>query len=502
MVSQYKIPGVYVRERNAFPNSVVEVPTAVPVFIGYTEIAERHTESLVRVPTRVTSLIEYTALFGERPKTKVAAAPPPAGGAGPEFSFADNTRYLLRHAIESFYANGGGACWIVSVGLHGAPIVPGDLTDALELLVNEPEPTIVVIPDAMLVGPAEWSPIAQGALLHCSGMRSRIALLDVPYSETGIAVFREGVGGQTASGFGVAYYPWVVTSLFESSDLKLELADQSLRELLADAVANDTRRPQRPRPTDPPISNGAAAALEARIQLVEDLVGNLRNDAASSDDQKGYHQQALAISPDYAALWDRVRRFLNTMPPSGAMAGVFANIDRTQGVWRAPANVGIVGVVAPERALSEFELEDLNMPLDGIAINAIRTFLGRGVKVWGARTIDGNSQDWRYLSVRRTIIMLEQSIKIAAESYVFAPNNAATWVTVRNMIRNFLDNQWKAGALVGATPDEAYSVDVGLGSTMTGIDILDGLMKVVVKVAIVRPAEFIELLFQQKMQTS
>ena len=98
--------------------------------------------------------------------------------------------------------------------------------------------------------------------------------------------------------------------------------------------------------------------------------------------------------------------------------------------------------------------------------------------------------------------MLEQSVKNAAQAYVFAPNNAATWTTVSNTIGNFLTNKWKEGALVGATPAEAFSVDVGLGSTMTANDILDGYMLVTVKVALVRPAEFIVITFQQKMQTS
>ncbi|MEM9605322.1 MAG: phage tail sheath C-terminal domain-containing protein, partial [Pseudomonadota bacterium] len=143
-----------------------------------------------------------------------------------------------------------------------------------------------------------------------------------------------------------------------------------------------------------------------------------------------------------------------------------------------------------------------NVPLGGKAVNAIRSFSGRGVLVWGARTLDGNSQDWRYINVRRTLIMLEQSIRAATEPFVFAPNTSSTWVTVRTMIENFLHNQWKAGALSGATPNEAYRVEAGLGSTMTGNDILDGYMRVSVQVAVVRPAEFIVITFQQRMQVA
>ena len=177
-------------------------------------------------------------------------------------------------------------------------------------------------------------------------------------------------------------------------------------------------------------------------------------------------------------------------------------VDNTRGVWKAPANVSVNYVNSPTENIDNALQEDLNMPMNGKAVNAIRTIPGRGLVVWGARTLDGNSQDWRYINVRRTLIMLEQSIKAAVISYVFAPNDASTWVAVQNMISNFLINQWKNGALAGAKAQDAFSVAVGLGSTMTADDILDGYMRVTVKVAIVRPAEFIELTFQQQMQVS
>jgi len=124
------------------------------------------------------------------------------------------------------------------------------------------------------------------------------------------------------------------------------------------------------------------------------------------------------------------------------------------------------------------------------------------VLVWGARTLDGNSQDWRYVSVRRTMIFIEQSIKIAAEAYVFEPNTASTWTNLKALVTNFLTNVWQQGALAGATAEDAFSVDIGLGVTMTPVDILDGYMKMTVKVAVTRPAEFIVITFQQQMQKS
>ncbi|HEX5793372.1 MAG TPA: phage tail sheath C-terminal domain-containing protein, partial [Rheinheimera sp.] len=138
----------------------------------------------------------------------------------------------------------------------------------------------------------------------------------------------------------------------------------------------------------------------------------------------------------------------------------------------------------------------------GKSVNAIRTFIGEGTLVWGARTLDGNSLDWRYISVRRTMIMLEESIRLGTKAYVFENNTASTWVTIKSMIRNFLTGIWKRGGLAGASPEDAFSVSVGLGETMTSEDILEGILRVTVMVALIRPAEFIEITFQQQMQKS
>ena len=146
--------------------------------------------------------------------------------------------------------------------------------------------------------------------------------------------------------------------------------------------------------------------------------------------------------------------------------------------------------------------EELNLPLNGKAVNAIRTFQGKGVLVWGARTLEGNSKDYRYISVRRTMTFLEQSIKMAAEAFVFAPNNSTTWSTLRATVSSFLTNQWQSGLLAGQSADDAFVVEIGLGSTMTPNDILDGILKMTVKVAITRPAEFIVITFEQQQQKS
>lgn len=188
------------------------------------------------------------------------------------------------------------------------------------------------------------------------------------------------------------------------------------------------------------------------------------------------------------------------LPPSSGMAGVYARVDNNRGVWKAPANVGLNYVIKPTVHISHKEQETLNVHTTGKSINAIRTFAGKGTLVWGARTLAGNDNEWRYVSVRRFFNMAEESIKKATEQFVFEPNDANTWVKVKAMIDNFLTLQWRAGALAGPTPDKAFYVSVGLGETMTAEDVLNGYMFVEIGMAVVRPAEFIILKFSHKMQ--
>ncbi|MCH7399188.1 phage tail sheath subtilisin-like domain-containing protein [Belliella sp. DSM 107340] len=192
-----------------------------------------------------------------------------------------------------------------------------------------------------------------------------------------------------------------------------------------------------------------------------------------------------------------------TLPPSAAIAGVYATVDSERGVWKAPANVSL-NSVADVTTLIDRQIQDgLNVDtVAGKSINAIRPFTGKGIMVWGARTLAGNDNEWRYVPVRRFFNMAEESIKKATEQFVFEPNDANTWVKVRAMIENFLTLQWRAGALAGATPDDAFYVKIGLGQTMTSMDVLNGYMIVEIGMAVVRPAEFIVLNFSHKMQES
>ncbi|HAX16792.1 MAG TPA: phage tail protein, partial [Leeuwenhoekiella sp.] len=191
------------------------------------------------------------------------------------------------------------------------------------------------------------------------------------------------------------------------------------------------------------------------------------------------------------------------LPPSAAIAGVYARTDANRGVWKAPANTSLNSVVGVTHLIDHDDQQGLNVDtVAGKSINAIRPFTGKGIMVWGARTLAGNDNEWRYVPVRRFFNMVEESVKKATEQFVFESNDANTWVKVRAMIENFLNLQWRAGALAGAKPNDAFYVRVGLGETMTAEDILNGIMAIEIGMAVVRPAEFIILKFSHKMQES
>lgn len=514
MAAQIKTPGVYIQELNAFPNSVVEVATAVPAFIGYTEKAIRGNKSLTNLPTRISSFREYLDYFGGPPKPTFSwGATPPADCAPDTLAIDPKTAFFLYYSLRLFFDNGGGPCYIVSVGGYSDAANQGSpnpktvkaIVAALPELVKEQEPTMVVVPDAVLLDSVDdWKAVSEQVLLHCRKMQSRIAIFDVfdgykaqsHDAATDVVTGQNGFRSKTPAdnlSYAVAYYPWLDTSIVEASDVDYSLLAEADRKALSDFGKEEAKKRF-------PDEGGAPHPKAIQLGGLWDKITTL--EPGKEAELKRTHQALNEVSETYRNVMAAVRHQLNRLPPSGAIAGVYTRVDNTIGVFKAPANTGLNSVIAPTVNITHDEQEDLNIPLDGKAINAIRTFPGRGVLIWGARTLDGNSQDWRYINVRRTIIMLEQSIKAAAHAFVFEPNNAATWITVKNTIGNYLTNKWKEGALVGASPAEAFSVDVGLGTTMTADDILDGSMLVTVKVAIVRPAEFIVITFQQKMQTS
>jgi uncharacterized protein len=189
-----------------------------------------------------------------------------------------------------------------------------------------------------------------------------------------------------------------------------------------------------------------------------------------------------------------------TLPPSAAIAGVYASVDRDRGVWKAPANVSLAGVIAPIIKITTEEQEDLNVDATtGKSINVLRFFTGKGTLVWGARTLAGNDNEWRYISVRRLFNLIEESAQKSTAFAVFEANDATTWLKVKAMIESFLYGLWQQGAMFGDTQEKGYFVNVGLGRTMTAQDILEGRLIIDIGIAAVGPAEFIILRFMHKL---
>jgi phage tail sheath protein FI len=475
----------------------VAVATAVPAFIGYTEKALRINKPLLNKPTRITSLNEYHQYFGGAPKILFDIAADPKEKF--KVTVVPTTKYNLYNSLRLFFANGGSTCYIVSVGDYTTAVNKDALAGAKEetgivTLLKEPEPTMLVIPDAVLLAKADCFDLQTKMLMHCGfHMKNRVSILDVfdgnkartMAPDDVITEFREGIGTSFLQ-WSAAYYPWVETTIVSADEVNLfSFSKPADLQTILDAEIDDMAK------------NGLDAAKATLLKAETAKLAALTPEIATD-----VHQTLLATIPLYKSISNDIRSQLNVLPPSGGMAGVISMVDGTVGVAKSPANVSMGSVVKPTVNITNTIQEDLNLPLNGKAINAIRTFPGKGVLVWGARTLDGNSQDWRYLSVRRTMIMIEQSIKIACEAYVFEPNVANTWVTVKGVIANFLTDQWKRGALAGAVPEDAFSVDCGLGVTMTPTDVLDGIMAITVKLAVVRPAEFIVITFQQQMQKS
>lgn len=613
-----KTPGVYIVEKNAFPNSVVEVATAVPAFIGYTEYAKSGSKPLLNVPFRISSLAEYEQYFGSAPKpefilkqdkdassevsvdkevikkslsflkgqiavikkgstelekvnaleakdkdtdysaqkeaakSKIKEGVEPAKealgifnenllaiyGADNEivkgaadilklleaeietteaankidgdfdklllkvdektipvksYKLSRDDNYNLYYHLRFFFANGGGPCYIISVGSYGEEIEKDKLEKGIAFLLKEQEPTIVLVPEAVyLKNKQECYDIQTAVLKHCGGeMRNRVALFDIyngsrdrSHEEGDVVTdFREAIGTEFLD-FGATYYPWLNTSIVSDNEISFRnfLASwDELKSLLS-------------------VHSIYLWSYISDLGKVVDAIN--KKEQTDKNKEITLHKIFAKQSTVYATIIKESLQQLNLLPPASAMAGIYTLVDSTKEVWKAPANIGLSNVISPAVNISHVTQEDLNVPLNGKAVNAIRYFVGEGVKVWGARTLDGNSLDWRYINVRRTMIMLEESIKNATKAFVFEPNTANTWVSIRSMVNNFLNGIWKRGGLAGAVPDDAFSVHIGLGETMTPEDILEGIMRITVLVAINRPAEFIEITFQQQMQKS
>ena len=649
-MATYKTPDVYIKEISLFPPSVAEVETAVPAFIGYTEMArELAPGDLKNVPTKVDSLLEYEALFGGPPPVDVQEVILDENNTVSDKTL--NSTFYMYDSLRLFFNNGGGKCYIISIGSYKDTPDKGHFETGLDKLKKKDEPTIILFPDAVLLEDNLYS-IQKVALDQCNTLQDRVAVFDILESKKGDATFdwekgkddfRDKIGINYLK-YGAAYTPWLKTNLglaigyrdiagkimrggnavsldalTTDADVKNTVSDLDNAVADVDKIEADLKTLMGTQKTlkakyvtlvDAFKTTPGESSFKALFNFIYDVVDKIDEWAAkanvlkgsklktdikglitdslkasmekligydkSADDQLAgdfdlyeaydpvedaswgnifsntntvaeiniygtgtdaekmakaepsvsliFHQVNAAVAkiqsssatyestfetnlydthPVYKTIINQLRNSMTVLPPSGAIAGVYAMVDANRGVWKAPANVSLVNVVGVTEPIDNKDQEDLNVDVvAGKSINAIRFFTGKGVLVWGARTLAGNDNEWRYISVRRFFNMVEESIKKSTYWAVFEPNDANTWVKVKSMIDNYLIQKWRDGALAGAKPEQAFFVKVGLGVTMTALDILEGRMNVEIGMAVVRPAEFIILKFSHKMQES
>jgi phage tail sheath protein FI len=485
-VLKLSTPGVYVQEIPSLPPSVAEVETAIPAFVGYTEKADKLSAGdLIMIPTKISNFTEFTTLYGNAPSEtddsiKVSVTDSGSSQYDVKFEYDDTKRskYNLYYSLKSFFDNGGGTCFIVAVdtfaGGAGAVKVD-DLTKGLDKVKDVDEVTLLCVPEAANIDkadPANYKTVVQAMVDQAANpdLRDRFAIID-PYKVTlksktytdadldaDIKFIRDISLSSDSTRYAAVYYPNLTTAYAYSYDFD---------NLQIDAYT---------------LAAGATASIPIAV-----------NDKMSK----------FAGSVFYNKIKDTLNKEWVVIPPSGAIAGLYTRVDNTKGVWKAPANEALVSVIGPTIDLSSRQQENLNVdPNSGKSINVIRTFPGYGTLVWGARTLDGNSNEWKYISVRRFFNMVEESIKKSSQWAVFEPNTISTWVKISAMIENYLFVKWRDGALAGSKPEQAFYVHVGLGTTMTALDILEGRMNIEIGMAVARPAEFIVLKFTQLMQQS
>lgn len=461
----YRTPGVYIEEVSMFPHSIHPLSTSKPVFIGFTERGPKHL-------TEIFSLIDFEHLFG-RPHPNL-----------PDFVIEGNSlstfngnpipetpEFHLYYSLQLYFANGGGPCYILPVGHFGDTYSVDAFNTTLRELETHKAPSIIALTD--LTGfndPHDYYSIYEEALDVCEKIGNCFTIIDARHSDSNpnnhqanIQELRNHLGGPNLQ-FGAAYYPLLVTYL------KHRYSEDQI------TVMKD----------------GSEMVLRHSDQTISDDPSKKAESLYHNDGQRKANYRNIINQIDSVKL---------VLPPTGSVAGIYAYTDLTRGVWKAPAGVALNDIDRPLLNISSNDQELMNVSPDGKSVNAIRKFSARGTQIWGARTLAGNDNEWRYISVRRFLSMIEASIQNSIKSFVFESNDANTWKAVKSMIENFLQNLWRNGGLQGAKPNHAFFVKIGLGTTMTQIDIQENRLIIELGVAPLKPAEFIVIKIMQKMNS-
>ncbi|HEY5835584.1 phage tail sheath subtilisin-like domain-containing protein [Streptomyces sp.] len=506
----YLSPGVYVEEAEAGSRPIEGVGTAVAAFVGLAADGPFHQ------PTLVTNWSQFSQTFGD---------------------FIDGS--YLAHAVYGYFLNGGGTCYVVRIGQPAED--SGTPAPARVAPKQRAKTAVSAGPRAALGGGF------QVAALDGAGENLSVEIADAGGEGAAEDAFTLLVkrGDHTEESFEVSakrgQRAYVVSAVREKS------------RLIVVEEAGGTQTPARPEnqtvavppgdaavPAVPPAAltpaqyvgsaadrtgfAGLEAVDEVTMLSVPDLMSAYEQGALDAEGVKAvqlamiahcelmgnrvaiidplpglnpqqvkdWRQTGAGYDSKYAALYypwikvaDPATGRLRFVPPSGSMAGVWARTDEARGVHKAPANEVVRGAVELATRLTKGENDLLNP----IGVNCIRAFPGRGIRVWGARTLSSDPA-WRYLNVRRLFNYLEESILIGTQFVVFEPNDDALWARIRRTISAFLVNEWRKGALFGLTPDEAFYVKCDRETNPAeGIDA--GQVVCEIGVAPVKPAEFV-----------
>lgn len=459
----YKTPGVYVEEISTFPHFIHPLSTSKTVFIGFTEGGPKHL-------TEIFSLIDFEQLFGgaytDLPDFLVDGNFVSTVNGDP---IPEKPEYHLFYSLQLYFANGGGPCYILPVGHFGETYSVDVFKTTIRKLEVHKGPSIIVLTDMEGFNDShDYYSVYEEALDVCEKIGNCFTIIDTRHSDsnpndhqTNIQELRNHLGGPNLK-FGAAYYPMLVTHL------KQRYSEDQITV----------------------IKDGNEMVLRYSDQTI--------SDDPLKKAESFYHNDG-SRKANYRNIINQINSVKLVLPPSGALAGIYAYMDLTRGVWKAPAGVALNDIDRPLLNISGSEQELMNISPDGKSVNAIRKFPNKGTQIWGARTLDGNDNERRYVSVRRFLSMIEASIKKSTQAFVFEPNDANTWRSVEAMIENFLVNLWRNGGLQGSKPENGFFVKVGLGTTMTQNDIQQGKMIIELGVAPVKPAEFIIIRIVQRM---
>jgi phage tail sheath protein FI len=521
---QYLTPGVYIEEIERGPRPIEGVPTNIAAFLGE---AERGTTT----PLLVTSYTEYRRWFGD--------------------VFGANRDRYLPYAANGFFENGGNLLYVCRLTRSDAAVASIDLGsytlsatgggvwgNRVYIAVgpsttNQPDPkdSTKSVPVGFCVKLAYWSDDIGNQIPYdpfnpdptvSRGKTPRATLIetfdDLVVDPASSDYWDKRLNGNSALGELALKatgkqtdIPTTKTGLFtggtdgtgpiDSTDYVGDIGGnpprtdaQGLTALNLDPY-RDVSLLYAPAPLD---AQKVGMALINHCEINHYRFAVIDPDSGTNDSGK-LNPRILFTDTEYAALYfpwvyisDPQNGATKLVPPGGYAVGVMARTDNERGVFKAPANEIARGVIDLEFNINDSQQAVLNPQ----GCNVIRDFPSRGILVWGARTMSSNTL-WKYISVRRLFIFLEQSIYEGTQWVVFEPNDQRLWARVKDTIRLFLRTQWREGALFGATEDEAFFITCDR-TTMTQDDILNGRLICEIGIAPVRPAEFVIFrIFQQ-----